>query len=42
MNNICDMIGIPEQHRRTVAYESQFADGWRDPACSKAPIRWLG
>ena len=31
MHNICDMVGIPEQHRRTVAYESQFADGWRDP-----------
>ena len=31
MHNICDMIGIPEEHRRTVAYESQFADGWRDP-----------
>ena len=30
MNNICDMVGIPEEHRRTVAYESQFADGWRD------------
>lgn len=31
MHNICDMAGIPEKHRRTVAYESQFADGWRDP-----------
>ncbi|MGB9306354.1 MAG: cytochrome P450 [Mycobacterium sp.] len=31
MHNICDMVGIPEQHRRMVAYESQFADGWRDP-----------
>jgi cytochrome P450 len=31
MHNICDMVGIPEQHRRTIAYESQFADGWRDP-----------
>jgi len=31
MHNICDMIGIPEEHRRTIAYESQFADGWRDP-----------
>ena len=31
MHNICDMIGIPAEHRRTVAYESQFADGWRDP-----------
>ncbi len=30
MHNICDMLGIPEEHRRTVAYESQFADGWRD------------
>lgn len=30
MHNICDMVGIPEEHRRTVAYESQFADGWRD------------
>ena len=31
MNNICDMVGIPEEHRRTIAHESQFADGWRDP-----------
>ncbi len=31
MHNICDMVGIPEEYRRTVAYESQFADGWRDP-----------
>ncbi len=31
MHNICDMLGIPGEHRRTVAYESQFADGWRDP-----------
>jgi cytochrome P450 len=31
MHNICDMVGIPEEHRRTVAYESQFPDGWRDP-----------
>jgi cytochrome P450 len=31
MHNICDMVGIPEAHRRTIAYESQFADGWRDP-----------
>ena len=31
MHNICDMVGIPEHHRRTVAYESQFPDGWRDP-----------
>ena len=30
MHNICDMLGIPEEYRRTVAYESQFADGWRD------------
>ena len=31
MHNICDMVGIPTEHRRTIAYESQFADGWRDP-----------
>lgn len=30
MDNICDMVGIPEEHRRTVAHESQFAGGWRD------------
>jgi len=30
MHNICDMVGIPEEHRRTVAYESQFAGGWHD------------
>ena len=31
MHNICDMVVIPEEHRRTIAYESQFPDGWRDP-----------
>ena len=31
MHNICDMMGIPEEHRRTIAHESQFPDGWRDP-----------
>ena len=31
MHNICDMIGIPEEHRLTIAHESQFPDGWRDP-----------
>ena len=31
MHNICDMAGIPEEHRLTVAHESQFPDGWRDP-----------
>lgn len=30
MHNICDMVGIPEEHRRTVAHEAQFAGGWRD------------
>jgi cytochrome P450 len=30
MHNICDMVGIPESYRRTVAYEAQFAGGWRD------------
>lgn len=30
MHNICDMVGIPEQYRRTVAHEAQFAGGWRD------------
>ncbi|MCM0622634.1 cytochrome P450 [Nocardioides bruguierae] len=30
MHNICDMVGVPEEHRRTVAHESQFAGGWRD------------
>ena len=31
MHNICDMVGIPEQHRLTVAHEAQYAGGWRDP-----------
>ncbi|MCW2607013.1 MAG: cytochrome [Frankiales bacterium] len=31
MHNICDMVGIPEQHRATIAHEVQFAGGWRDP-----------
>jgi len=30
MHNICDMMGVPEQHRREVAHEAQFAGGWRD------------
>ena len=30
MHNICDMVGVPEEHRRTVAHEAQFAGGWRD------------
>ena len=30
MHNICDMVGIPDRHRRTVAHEAQFAGGWRD------------
>ena len=30
LHNICDMVGIPEEHRATVAHESQFAGGWRD------------
>jgi cytochrome P450 len=30
MHNICDMVGIPEEHRRTIAHEAQFAGGWRD------------
>ncbi len=30
MHNICDMVGIPDEHRRTVAHESQYAGGWRD------------
>jgi len=30
MHNICDMMDVPEQHRREVAHEAQFAGGWRD------------
>jgi len=30
MHNICDMMGVPEQYRREVAHEAQFAGGWRD------------
>ena len=31
MHNICDMVGISdEDQRRTLAYEVQFAGGWRD------------
>ncbi|MCH1867687.1 cytochrome P450 [Nocardioides sp. CFH 31398] len=30
MHNICDMVGVPPEHRRTVAHEAQFAGGWRD------------
>lgn len=30
MHNICDMVGIPERYRRTIAHEAQFAGGWRD------------
>ena len=31
MHNICDMLGIDEDDRRKMAYESQFAGGWNDP-----------
>ena len=32
MHNICDMLGIDDETtRRTLAYEAQFAGGWRDP-----------
>lgn len=30
MHNICDMVGIPEEHRMTVTQEAQYAGGWRD------------
>ena len=30
MHNICDMVGVPEEHRRLIAHEAQFAGGWRD------------
>ena len=30
MHNICDMVGIPDRYRQTIAHESQFAGGWRD------------
>lgn len=30
MHNICDMVGVPDEHRRTIAHEAQFAGGWRD------------
>jgi cytochrome P450 len=30
MHNICDMVGIPDRHRRVIAHEAQFAGGWRD------------
>lgn len=30
MHNICDMVGIPDEYRRLVAHEAQFAGGWRD------------
>ena len=33
MHNICDMVGIPEQHRRTIADETQFADGGATRGC---------
>lgn len=31
MHNICDMLGIDEDDRRKMSYESQFAGGWNDP-----------
>lgn len=31
MYNICDMLGVPEELRRKVAYEAQFAGGFKDP-----------
>jgi cytochrome P450 len=31
MHNVCDMVGIPDEYRRIIAHEAQFAGGWRDP-----------
>lgn len=31
MHNICDMMGIPEEIRKEVAFEAQFAGAWNDP-----------
>ncbi len=31
MHNICDMLGCPDEYRKVIAHEAQFAGGWRDP-----------
>jgi cytochrome P450 len=30
LHNICDMVGIPEEHRMTVLQEAELVGGWRD------------
>jgi cytochrome P450 len=31
MNNICDMMGVPDEVRQKVAHEASFAGAWHDP-----------
>jgi cytochrome P450 len=30
LHNICDMVGIPEEHRMTILHEAELVGGWRD------------
>jgi cytochrome P450 len=30
LHNICDMVGVPEQHRSTILQEAELVGGWRD------------
>jgi cytochrome P450 len=30
LHNICDMVGVPEQHRATILHEAELVGGWRD------------
>lgn len=30
LHNICDMVGIPEEHRLTILHEAELVGGWRD------------
>lgn len=31
MHNFFDMMGVPEQMRHDLAWESRYAGGWSDP-----------
>ena len=30
LHNICDMVGVPEEHRLTILHEAELVGGWRD------------
>jgi cytochrome P450 len=30
LHNVCDMVGVPEEHRLTILHEAELVGGWRD------------